>query len=169
MKTKLLPACLLIAMALTLSTSCSRDDNTDNSPTANLSPGHCSITCTISGAATSNFASNALISVAEKNNNYMNISGGAATASGTEMALIVLNVNVQPGTYDIANQNDDAEFSFAKTGNGWGKSTATPFTITVTSVTSTTIEGTFQGSLTNDTDHSVIAVSNGKFAARFNN
>ena len=167
MKKRMFQSWLIAITVMLFSVSCGGDDNNDDPDTGNLTPGHCRITCTISGAASSDFVSSDAFSLAEKNSNYMNINGGFAGNSGTEMIMITLNVNVATGTYEIADQNDDAEFAYTRSGNGWGESTGAPFTIKVTSVTPNTIEGTFSGSLTNDTDHSVITVSNGKFAAKF--
>ncbi len=161
-------------------TSCKKDNNSNGSGNAgagNLTPGKALVKATISGAHSANFESNTLVSTAVKSATILMTAN--KTPSGTtgtmETFMITLPANIKTGSYtnkDMSGQfGGTFTYSTSTLGGsqrGWqadadGK---TAFTFTVTKISDTEVEGTFDGDMTNDTDKTVIKAK-GSFAGKF--
>lgn len=166
MNHKLLSLSLFLTTILLFS-ACKKDDKTD-SGASSLQPGQSQISCTISGAASSSFKSNVMISTVLKSNYLMNISGSSITGTGTEIVMLILPAAVTTGTYTSASNNSgDFAFSYSNGATGWAADVSPVFTVVVTKSTATEIEGTFSGVLNNDDLNNQVTVKDGKFAAKF--
>lgn len=166
MNRKLISLTLFLASVLLFS-GCKKDE-TENPGAASLASGKSQISCTISGAASSSFNSNIQLSTVLKSSDLMNISGSAISGMGAEIVMMILPANITTGTYTSASNNSgDFAFSYSNGSVGWAADVSPVFTVVVTKSTSTEIEGTFSGILTNDDQGNQVTVKDGKFAAKF--
>jgi len=166
MNRKLLSLTLFLTTVILFS-ECKKDE-ADTSGTSSLSPGKSQISCTVSGAATSSFNSNILLSSVLKSTDLMNISGSTFSGTTTEMVMMILPANITTGTYTSANSNSGYfSFSYINGSVGWASDVSPVFTVIVTRSTATEIEGTFSGILNNDDLGNQVTVKDGKFAAKF--
>jgi major membrane immunogen (membrane-anchored lipoprotein) len=160
-----------IVVSTLLLNACKKDDTVSAS---NLSAGHSKVSLTAAGATSGNFSStNDLISIVAKSGAEINLSASYVntTSFTTEIVLMLLPADITTGSYNFKTMSSSAAlptFAYTKGVNGWA---ATPseseFTIVVSKATSTEIEGTFSGTLHNDTDNTDVTISNGKFAAKY--
>jgi hypothetical protein len=165
MKLKLLAINLLLLSVIF--NGCKKDE-TEDPGAASLSPGQSQISCTVTGAASSSFKSNVLISSVLRSSSLMNISGSTLSGMTTEMVLMILPANITTGTYTSeSNNSGDFAFSYSNGSTGWAADVSPVFTVVVTKSTATEIEGTFSGVLTNDTDNTQVTIKDGKFAAKY--
>jgi hypothetical protein len=165
MTRKLLPLILIAAVVIFFS-GCKKDETPDEGAST-LNPGQSQISCSVSGAASSSFTSNILISTAIRSDLLLNISGGNANVTNPEIVMIILPRSITTGTYNSsAMDNGEFAFTFTSGSSGWANDKTKPFSIVVTTVTATEVEGTFSGTLIND-DNTTVDVSSGKFAAKF--
>ncbi len=168
MKTRVLSIAMII-FATILFSSCEKeviDDVVEE--TASLLPGQCEIKCNVSGAATSTFASNLLISTAIKSTDLMNISGAGVSSSDAEIVMIILPANVTTGTYTSSSwESGFFALAYTKGSYAWAAEQNQSFTITISEVTSTNIKGTFSGVLINEDLASQVNITNGTFSAKF--
>jgi hypothetical protein len=140
---------------------------------ANLAAGKCDVRFTYSGASSGNFASTLAISAAASSGALYNISGSTLNGITPQIALILMPANTAVGTYAQPSAGADLPnnmvFSLSSGSDGWasGGGTAAGFKIVVTSVSSSTVEGTFSGDLGSDNNSTKITIANGSFAARF--
>ena len=160
---------LAIASAL-LFNACKKDDTVS---AANLSAGHSKVSLTASGATSGNFSSNDLISTVAKSGADINLSASFVntTSFTTEIVMMLLPADITTGTYNFKTMPSSTvlpTFVYTKGATGWA---ATPseseFSIVVSKATSTEIEGTFSGTVHNDTDGTDVTISNGRFAAKY--
>jgi len=166
MNRKLFSLSLFLTTALLFS-GCKKDETNDTG-VASLSPGKSQISCTISDAATSSFNSNILLSSVLKSSDLINISGSAVTGMTAEIVMMILPADITTGTYTSASNNSgDFSFSYSNGSLGWAADVSPIFTVVVTKSTATEIEGTFSGSLINETLENQVSVTNGKFAAKY--
>ena len=161
---------VFIVVSTLLLNACKKDDTVSAS---NLSAGHSKVSLTAAGATSGNFSSNDLISIVAKSGAEINLSASYVntTSFTTEIVLMLLPADITTGSYNFKTMSSSAAlptFAYTKGVNGWA---ATPseseFTIVVSKATSTEIEGTFSGTLHNDTDNTDVTISNGKFAAKY--
>jgi major membrane immunogen (membrane-anchored lipoprotein) len=161
---------VFIVVSTLLLNACKKDDTVSAS---NLSSGHSKVSLTAAGATSGNFSSNDLISIVAKSGSEINLSASYVntTSFTTEIVLMLLPADITTGSYNFKTMSSSAAlptFAYTKGVNGWA---ATPseseFTIVVSKATSTEIEGTFSGTLHNDTDNTDVTISNGKFAAKY--
>lgn len=150
--------------------ACKKDDMVSAS---NLSAGHSKVSLTAAGATSGNFNSNDLISTVAKSGMEINLSASYVntTSFTTEIVMMLFPADITTGTYNFKTMLSSTvlpTFVYTKGATGWA---ATPseseFTIVVTKATSTEIEGTFSGTVHNDTDGTDVTISNGKFAAKY--
>jgi hypothetical protein len=166
MNRKLLSLTLFLTTAILFS-GCKKDES-DTSGAESLSPGKSQISCTVSGAATSSFSSNILVSTVAKSTDLINISGSAISGTTAEIVMMILPATITPGTYTSANNSSDYfGFSYSNGSVGWAADVSPVFTVIVTKSTATEIEGTFSGILNNDNLGSQVTLKDGKFAAKF--
>lgn len=166
MNRKLLSLSLFLTVVILFS-GCKKDE-ADPSGAESLSPGKSQISCTITGAATSSFSSNILLSSVLKSTDLMNISGSAISGTTAEIVMMILPANITAGTYTSAsNDSGDFAFSYSNGAVGWAADVSPVFTVVVTKSTATEIEGTFSGILNNDDLGNQVTVKDGKFAAKF--
>lgn len=165
MTRKLLPLALITAVVILFS-GCKKDENPDDG-SSSLNPGQSQISCSVSGASSSSFSSNILISTAIRSDLLMNISGGNASTMNPEIVMIILPRTIVAGTYSSADM-DTGGFAFTYTSgsSGWANDKTKSFSLVITKVTANEVEGTFSGTLIND-DNTTVDISNGKFAAKF--
>ena len=158
---------ILFVSSILIMSGCKKDESEDINASS-LKPGQSQISCTVSGAISSSFKSNSLVSVASKNAYLMNISGGTVSGLSAETVLMILPGTTKTGTYSSATNNSgDFSFAFSKGDKAWSSDPNPVFTVVITKVSATEIEGTFEGTLTNDDLKSQITVKDGKFAAKF--
>jgi len=159
-----------IVVSTLLLNACKKDDTVSAS---NLSAGHSKVSLTAAGATSGNFSSNDLISIVAKSGAEINLSASYVntTSFTTEIVMMLLPADITTGSYNFKTMSSSAAlptFVYTKGATGWA---ATPseseFTIVVSKATSTEIEGTFSGTLHNDTDNTDVTISNGKFAAKY--
>lgn len=161
---------VFIVVCTLLLNACKKDDSVSAS---NLSSGHSKVSLTAAGAASGNFSSNDLISIVARSGAEINLSASYVntTSFTTEIVMMLLPADITTGSYNFKTMSSSAAlptFAYTKGVNGWA---ATPseseFTIVVSKATSTEIEGTFSGTLHNDTDNTDVTISNGRFAAKY--
>lgn len=162
----------LLTILLSTTMACSKDDAASTSTTSpsasGLAAGKCKISFDYSGAASGSFSSLDLSSTALKNSTYGNISGSALSGSSADILMFIQPLS-ETGTISfktLANSTINT-VSFSKGASGWAASSGDDFTIVITKNDGVTVEATFSGKLTNDTDKSVINISNGKLAAKY--
>jgi hypothetical protein len=166
MNRKLLSIALFFSVVLLFS-GCKKDETTDPG-TSSLASGQSQISCSVSGAASSSFSSNLMLSTVLKSTSLINISGSSLNGLTTEIVMIILPADATPGTYTSASHNSgNLAFSYSKGSDAWAADVDPLFTIVVTSASSTEIAGTFSGTITNDDMGSQVTVTNGKFAAKY--
>lgn len=166
MKRKLFSLTLFLATVLLFS-GCKKDESAA-SGASTLQPGKSQISCTVTGAASSAFNSNIMLSTVLKSTDLMNISGSAVTGTTAEIVMMILPANITTGTYTSASNNSgDFAFSYSNGSVGWAADVSPVFTVVVTKSTSTEIEGTFSGVLKNDDLGNQVTVKDGKFAAKY--
>jgi hypothetical protein len=156
----------LFSIVLLLAVGCKKDE-TIKPDAASLQSGKSQISCKISGAATSTFSSNTMVSTVLKSGGLMNISGGAVNGMSSELVMLLLPADITVGTYSSSNWDYRFSLVYSNAGNGWAADQSQEFTIEVTKATSTEIEGTFSGILINETLNNQITVSGGTFAAKY--
>jgi outer membrane protein assembly factor BamE (lipoprotein component of BamABCDE complex) len=156
----------LFSIVLLLAVGCKKDE-TNISDAASLQSGKSQISCKVSGAATSTFSSNSMVSTVLKSGELMNISGGAVSGMSSELVMLLLPANIKVGTYSSSNWDYRFSLVYSNAGNGWAADQSKEFKVEVTKATSTEIEGTFSGILINETLKNQVAVSAGKFAAKY--
>lgn len=149
---------------------CKKDSTTT---TSTLTAGKSRVSLTASGATSGNFSSNDLTSIVAKSTYEINLSASYVNTStfSTEIVMMLLPADITTGSYNFKTMSASTAlptFAYTKGSTGWA---ATPseseFTIVVTTATSTEIEGTFSGTLHNDTDGTDVTITNGKFAAKY--
>ncbi len=178
MKKTILSAMVLAAIAMTSMpfSSCKKDSKTATPSAGSLAKGKSSVTATISGSFSRDYASNVTLSSVASSTGIINIASANSSALGgggplSEQFMIILPTNITVG----AHNSEDASiagttFSYAKsdgaTSTGWasgGASTSVNFNIT--KYTADEIEGTFEGNMGNDDDNTKVTVK-GTFAAK---
>jgi hypothetical protein len=166
MNRKLSVISFFISTVLLLS-ACKKDETNDTGASS-LQPGKSQISCTVSGAASSSFSSNIMLSTVLKSTDLMNISGSVVSGTTAEIVMIILPANITAGTYTSASNNSgDFAFSYSNGSVGWAADVDPVFTVVVTKSTATEIEGTFSGILNNDNFNTQVTIKDGKFAAKF--
>lgn len=159
---------LSLFLTTTLLFSGCKKDETNDTGVASLSPGKSQISCTISDAATSSFNSNILLSSVLKSSDLINISGSAVTGMKAEIVMMILPADITTGIYTSASNNSgDFSFSYSNGSLGWAADVSPVFTVVVVKSTVTEIEGTFSGTLINETLGNQVSVTNGKFVAKY--
>lgn len=157
-------ACLLLFNA------CKKDNSVSAS---NLASGKSKVSLTAAGATSGNFSSTDFISSIVKSTDIINLSASYVNTStfSTEIVLMLLPVGITTGSYNFKTMSSSAAlptFAYTKGATGWAATPAeSEFTIVVTKATSTEIEGTFSGTLHNDTDNNDVTITNGKFAGKY--
>lgn len=165
MNRNLLPFALITAVVMLFS-GCKKEETPDEGAST-LNPGQSQISCSVSGAASSSFTSNILISTAIRSDLLLNISGGNANAMNPEIVMIILPRSITTGTYTSADMDVDGfAFTYTTSSKGWANDKTKSFSLVVTKVTANEVEGTFSGTLIND-ENTTVDISNGKFAAKF--
>lgn len=143
---------------------CKKDKTAGDS--SSLSPGKCQISCTVSGTTSGSFSSVDVVSTATKSGSIMNISGATASIP-IQLMMFLIPTGFSTGSHNLAT-SDDFAVTYTKDSNGWAAgNVGDDFTINITKNDGTYFDATFSGTLTNDTDHTTVTVSNGKIAARF--
>ncbi|NVO20698.1 MAG: hypothetical protein HXX13_13435 [Bacteroidetes bacterium] len=166
MNRRLISISLFICAVLSFS-SCKKEDSGSNSA-ASLNSGQSQVNCTVSGAASSSFKSNTMISTVLKSTDLINISGSALVGTSAQIVMIILPANATTTTYTSkSNNSGDFAFSFSDGSTGWAADSDHDFSVVVTKVTATEIEGTFSGTLVNDDTNTQVTVKDGSFAAKF--
>jgi hypothetical protein len=166
MKLKILAISLLLSATL-FNAGCKKDQ-TDDPDASSLQAGQSQISCTVSGATSSSFNSSTLISTAAKSSDLMNIAGSAVSGVTAEIVMMILPANIAVGTYSSAGSGSDLfTITYSKGGDGWASDSDAAFTVVVTKVSDTEIEGTFSGTMKNDDQNTTVTVTDGKFAAKF--
>jgi hypothetical protein len=149
---------------------------TKPSSTTTLTAGKCSISADISGAISSSYSSNPIGSTVAKNGFYF-LASSNASASSQEQFQLYIPLDVTAGTtYKFSTVGTSSLWSGVYSKNnalagsvqGWAASGGDnlSFEVTVTKATSTDLEGTFKGEMTEDTNNTKVTVSNGKFSAK---
>ena len=180
---KLLSYALMSTFALsTLFVSCKKDSDSDgggNVSSSNLTPGKSIVKANISGAYGTSYASTELVSTATKAGGQILITSmtqPSASNLNVDQFVIYLPENIQTGSYkttDITGAGGIFTFTHSEAmgGNskGWQADPEgeTVFNFTINKITSTEIEGTFNGEMSNDNDNTKITAS-GSFAGKFN-
>jgi hypothetical protein len=166
MKLKVLTVAFLLSATL-FNAGCKKD-KTDDPDSSSLQAGQSQISCTVSGATSSSFNSSTLISTAARSSDIMNIAGSAVSGVSAEIVMMILPANIAVGTYSSASVGSDYfSISYSKGGDGWASDSDPAFTVVVTKVSDSEIEGTFSGTLKNDSQSTTVTVTDGKFAAKF--
>lgn len=160
---------LLMAM---LVLSCKKDSA--SATDTNVPAGKSAITCTYSGAASGSFASALSLSSCLKSSALINVSGGALYgAVSVSQGLMILPLGIGVGTHTQGSSGTADDITFTLSINNGAQAwsvagaTATGFTVNVTRNDATGVEGTFSGQLGNDSDNSVVTISNGSFKGTF--
>ncbi len=160
---------LMLATVVFFLNSCKKD-STSSSP---LAAGKSRVSLTCSGATSGNFNSNDLVSTIAKSSAEINLAASYVNTSTftSEIVMMLLPADITPGTYNFKTMPSSTvlpTFTYTKGATGWA---ATPseseFTIVVTKATTSEIEGTFSGTLHNDTDGTDVNITNGKFAGKY--
>ena len=151
--------------------SCSKDSSSSSTsaPSASgLAAGKSAISFNYSGAASGSFASTDLVSSATKNTTYGTISGMTVSGSSSEIMMFIQPFS-QTGSISFKALASSAAnaVSFSKGSKGWAAGAGDDFTIEITKNDGATVEATFSGTLTNDTDSTKITITNGKLAAKY--
>jgi hypothetical protein len=173
MKIKKITLALFVAVLL-LTVGCIKDEANDPAGLSadSLAPGKSTISLSATGAVTSTFKSMDMVSTVLKGSVLMNIAGSSVntTTFKSEMVMIILPVNITVGTHNFSNSNPNFSIAYTNDVNGWSNDDSKQFSIVVTKATATGIEGTFSGTLVQDTDKgnkSEVTIKNGKFAAKY--
>lgn len=153
---------LLLAFAVSMLVSCKKDSTSSS----NLAAGKSQISCNVSGAVSASFSSSTLVSTATKSDLLINISGGTSSLP-IQLMSFILPANITVGTHNLTS-SDDFAVSYTNNGNGWAAgNVGDNFTIVVTKNDGSSFEGTFSGTLTNDSDETTVTITNGKIAGKF--
>lgn len=178
MKKTILSTMVLAAIALTSMpfSSCKKDSKTTTPSAGSLAKGKSSVTATISGAFSRDYTSNVTLSSVASSTGIVNIATANSSALGgggplTEQFVILLPANITTGAHNTEDVDvKGTTFSYTKsdgaTATGWAtgdKTTSVNFNVTKS--TAEEIEGTFEGTLGNDTDNTKVTVK-GTFAAK---
>ncbi len=158
----------MFAIGMILMSGCKKEETTTDPGASKLNAGQSQISCKVSGATTSTFTSNILVSSAARSAQLMNISGGAVNGTSAEILMMIMPASITVGTYS-STTTTSGEFVISYTNGvtGWVSDSDKAFTVVVTKVTDNTIEGTFSGKLINDDLVNEVTVTEGKFAAKF--
>lgn len=138
-----------------------------------LKPGKSKISLSASGATSGSFSSDDLMSTVGKSSALINISASSVNLKTftTEIVVLILSADITPGTYalkSMSSSNATPTFAYTKGSTGWAAAPAeNDFTLVVTKATATEIEGTFSGKANNDSEHTEVTITNGKFAAKY--
>lgn len=174
---KTLKIALLIAIATFTFSSCSKI--ADKVSGGTFTAGKCEIKANISGAVSGNYESVLISSMCTKSPALIHLTT-TTTSMPVKTFMITLPGDVKVGTYSNLMANDQSwAFAYTHNTSDAGQAEATTFvtpsenkapnfTVTVTKMTSTEIEGTFSGTMMNGkTAGKNITVSNGSFKGKF--
>ncbi|MCO5230659.1 MAG: hypothetical protein M9958_05845 [Chitinophagales bacterium] len=161
---------IILLSSLLIFNACKKDESSNKA--AELQAGHSMVTLTASGATSGDFKSNDLTSLVSKSGFEINLSASSVNTStlSTEMVMMLLPADITAGTYNLKTMPSSAvlpTFSYMKGSTGWAAAPTDNFTIVVSKATSTEIEGTFSGTLHNDSDGTDVTISKGTFAAKY--
>lgn len=163
---------ILALVTILLLNSCKKDNNSSGGASS-LSAGKSRVSLTAAGATSGNFNSNDLISTIAKSGGGINLAASYVNTSTfeTEIVMMLLPSDISAGSYNFKTMSSSAAlptFAYTKGATGWAASPSeSEFTIVVTTATSEIIEGTFSGTLHNDTDGTDVTITNGKFAGKY--
>lgn len=162
----------VLLLCITILSSCKKD-STSSAASDNVPSGKSSIKCDYSGAASGNFTSSLSLSSCLKSSSLINVSGGAMSGTAVSQALLILPADISVGSHNQGTDGTADGITFTLSINNaaqaWGVdgATATGFSVNVTRNDATGIEGTFSGQLGNDTDGTVVTLSNASFKGTF--
>ena len=162
----------VLLLFVTLLSSCKKDAASSAS-NETVPSGKSSIKCDYSGAASGNFSSSLSLSTCLKSSSLINVSGGAMSGTAVSQALLILPADIAVGTHTQGTDGTADGITFTLSINNgtqaWSVdgATATGFSVNVTRNDATGIEGTFSGQLGNDTDGTVVSLSNASFKGTF--
>lgn len=159
-------------VAAALFTSCKKDSASGGS--TSVPAGKSAVSCTYSGSASGTFSSDLSLSTCLKSASLINLASGSLTGlASVNQGMMILPLNIAVGNHVQGADGTADGITFSLTINNgsqsWatGGSTATGFSVNVTRNDATGIEGTFSGQLGNDTDNSVVTITNGSFKGTF--
>ena len=162
----------MVLVIASIFSSCKKDSTTPKSP--NVPAGKALITCDYSGSASGKFSSDVNMGSSLKSVALINLSGGALSGgTSVSTATVVLPLNIAVNNHVQGTDGTADGIVFALTINngskGWsiGGAGTKGFSVKITRNDATGIEGTFQGQIGNDTDKSVVTISNGTFKGTF--
>ena len=169
---KLISSVSLLLLLSTLFTSCKKDSASDNG--SSVPAGKSSIACTYSGAGSGTFTSDLSLSSCLKSSSLINLSGGSLSGSASvNQGMMILPLGIAVGNHSQGADGSADGITFSLTINNgtqsWssGGSTATGFSVNITRNDATGIEGTFSGQLGNDSDNTVVTITNGTIKGTF--
>lgn len=171
MRKFLLSVSMMLALGL-LFVSCKKDSASNNN--SNVPAGKSAVSCTYSGAASGTYSSDLSLSTCAKSSSLVNLASGSLTGlASVNQGMMILPLSISVGNHAQGTDGSADGITFSLTINNgsqsWvtGGATATGFTVNVTRNDATGIEGTFSGQLGNDTDNSVVTITNGTFKGTF--
>ena len=169
---KLISSVSLFLISIVLLNSCKKDAASGNG--SSVPAGKSSVTCTYSGSGSGTFTSDLSLSSCLKSSSLINLSGGSVSGlASVNQGMMILPLGISVGTHSQGADGSADGVVFTLTINNgtqsWssGGSTATGFTVNVTRNDASGIEGTFSGQLGNDSDNTIVTITNGTFAGTF--
>ncbi len=163
---------LSVVIIMLLLLGCKKDKELESK----LLPGRCRISCTVSGVINSNYLSDDYYSFSAYNSVSMVLDAvriNNSTSIREDISLLI-PVDITAGTYNLKSSGaPDITFSYLKKSiyigddKIWRAGVGSDFTVNITKVSYSEIEGTISGTAYNTVDSSTIMISDGKFRSIF--
>lgn len=164
--------CFPVAAIMLLLLGCKKDKEIESK----LLAGRCRISCSVSGAINSNYLSDDYYSFSAYNTVSMVLDAvriNNSTSIREDISLLI-PIDVTAGTYNLKNIGaPNITFSYLKKSlyigddKIWHAGVGSDFTVNITKVSYSEIEGTISGTAYNSVDSNTITISDGKFRSLF--
>lgn len=165
----------IIIFSLLVMIGCKKDKN-EKYFNDDLLKGRCRVWCDVKGAVSSNYQSDDYYSFSAYNLTQMSLAGVYINNSTSIREDVTLSfpVSITAGSYNLSSSlSPNITFTYLKKNvyayddKIWTAGIGSYFTVNITKVSYTEIEGTFVGAATNSVDGTTINVTNGKFRTEF--